>query len=395
MDDEAAPDAGAAYVFQRLGGVWTQHSKLTSALSGHFGSSVALSGTSVAVGTPDLGGGQVHLFDDVGGVWVESAILVGSDTLAGDLFGSSTDLDGDVLMVGAYENDVAGMRAGAVYTYGRSAGAWQQVAQFIAADAEAFATLGRDVSVSGDRAVTGAFGSNVAIAGGGAAYALDRTPLTPFLPLLPPPAPDPVPDPGPDPVPDPGLDPAWYQVYCLCASDAPCGNEDAEAGCANSTGAGARLDALGSPSIEADDMLLSVTGLPSRSRGVLFMGSPRDELKPFRGGQLCVEGRKVKHYRWSSADGSGSMLLGPGLVERSQQGDDGDDDDGDDDDGDDDDDADDADDADDHHATILAGDTWAFQVAYRDKSKGSRSPCHRHGRGGWNTTNAIVVTFTP
>ena len=351
LDDELALDAGAAHVFERVGGAWTPRAKLTSG-AGHFGTAVAVSRGTAAIGAPDAGGGQVHLFDEQAGAWVETALLVGSDTALGDQFGAAVALDGDALVVGASENDAAGKRAGACYAFGRAEGVWQEVAASTAPDAEPSAFFGRDVSVDGDRSVAGAYRSNMAVVGGGAVYAMDRAVLTPFLA---PPEPDP--------------EPAWFEVFCLCADGAPCGNADAEAGCANSTGRGARLDALGSPSIAADDLHFVVTNLPARSHGLLFMGDPRAEPRRFLGGQLCIQGR-VRRFRWARADETGTMELGPGFVEQSQRtrrrwcrrG------------------------------PILEGETWAFQMIYRERSSRD-APCRRRGR--WNTTNGVMVTFTP
>ena len=43
-DDDNGENSGAVYVFVRTGTSWTQHSKLTTASDGYFGSSVSLDG---------------------------------------------------------------------------------------------------------------------------------------------------------------------------------------------------------------------------------------------------------------------------------------------------------------------------------------------------------------
>lgn len=58
--------------------------------------------------------------------------------------------------------------------------------------------------------------------------------------------------------------------FCFCSSGAPCGNTDPSAGCANSTGAGALLSGSGGASVSADDLELTVNGLPPNALGLLF-----------------------------------------------------------------------------------------------------------------------------
>ena len=60
--------------------------------------------------------------------------------------------------------------------------------------------------------------------------------------------------------------------YCFSNSDCPCGNVDPNAGCANSTGAGAFLSSSGSASASADDLVLTVSNVPPNQFGILFMG---------------------------------------------------------------------------------------------------------------------------
>ena len=164
---------GAAYVFQRdVGGAdnWGEVQKLTAsdALVGdRFGQSVAISGDIVVVGASqeDAGGtwaGAVYVFQrDQGGVdnWGEVKKITASDVEAGDFFGWSVSVSGDTLAVGGYGEDTGGSRAGAAYVFQRDEGGvdnWGEVKKLIASDAEAEVEFGRSVAISGNSAIVGA-----------------------------------------------------------------------------------------------------------------------------------------------------------------------------------------------------------------------------------------------
>jgi hypothetical protein len=121
--------AGAAYVFQRDGAmVWQQQDKLTPsdpAHNGHFGTSVDLSGNTVVVGGNEVmvGGqttGAAYFYRRAAsGIWNQVSKLTPSDGLAGDFYGYSSAVSGNVALVGSVlANDaVAGVDAGAGYLY--------------------------------------------------------------------------------------------------------------------------------------------------------------------------------------------------------------------------------------------------------------------------------------
>ncbi|EPY01216.1 FG-GAP repeat protein, partial [Magnetospirillum fulvum] len=128
-DPGGISNAGAAYVFTRSGGTWTQQAKLTAsdkAANDWFGFSVSLSsdGNTAVVGAyqADPGGisgaGAAYVFVRSGGTWTEQTKLTASDKAVGDWFGSSVSLssDGNTAVVGAYIADPSGVfNAGAVY----------------------------------------------------------------------------------------------------------------------------------------------------------------------------------------------------------------------------------------------------------------------------------------
>lgn len=165
--------AGSAYIFSRdLGGAnnWGQTKKLQAfdaAANDCFGTSLSLSGATLLVGSPlddEAGGesGSVYVFDRDGGGsgnWGLARKLTAGGAVAGDRFGTSVALAGDVAIVGAAGRDVAGNESGAAYVFSRDfggAGQWGQVREIIAADGKAGDQFGSAVAVRGATAVVGA-----------------------------------------------------------------------------------------------------------------------------------------------------------------------------------------------------------------------------------------------
>jgi len=168
-------EAGAVYVFTRLGKSWSQQAELTApdgAASDYFGWSVALSGDTALVGavgttvSGQYGAGAVYVFTRSGMSWSEQAELTAADS---DSFGSAVALDGNTALVGA-----AGSAAAYVFT--RSATSWSQQAELTAANAAAEVDFGLSVALSGDTALVGAYRKTVSAQFKvGAAYVFTRS----------------------------------------------------------------------------------------------------------------------------------------------------------------------------------------------------------------------------
>ena len=159
--------AGAAYVFVRSGGAWTAQAKLTAgdgAAGDLFGYSVALSGDTALLGAPyktlpgkGLAVGAAYVFTRFAGSWTQQDRLIAADGLFADQFGYSVALSGDTALVGAPWNSAAGaVYAGAAYVFTRSAGSWAQEAKPLAGDGAADDNFGDSVALSGDIALVGA-----------------------------------------------------------------------------------------------------------------------------------------------------------------------------------------------------------------------------------------------
>ncbi len=123
--NNSAPSSGAAYVFVRNGGTWSQQAYLKASntdVLDYFGISVAVSGDTVVVGAyqedsnaTGVGGdqtnnsavdsGAAYVFVRNGGTWSQQAYLKPSNTGAGDWFGFSVGVSGNTVVVGAYFED--------------------------------------------------------------------------------------------------------------------------------------------------------------------------------------------------------------------------------------------------------------------------------------------------
>jgi hypothetical protein len=107
-----------------------------------------------------------------------------------------------------------------------------------------------------------------------------------------------------------GVDPVVS--YCFGVG-CPCVNDDPSAGCLNSGGTGALLEAQGSSSVGSDDMTMTVAGAKPTQPGVLFSGINQLAPSPFRDGLFCTSGKSIRlGVRFASA--SGGATWGPGIA---------------------------------------------------------------------------------
>jgi len=188
QDNNIASASGAAYVFVRSGGSWSQQAYLKASNTGfvdQFGISVAIDGDTVAIGAPSedsnakgvngdqsnnlaSDSGAVYVFVRNGGSWSQQAYIKASNTDAADEFGSVVALSGDTLSVSARfedskttsvngnDNDNDAEDAGAVYVFFRSEDNWSQQAYLKASNAEAGDIFGHSIAIDEDTIVVGA-----------------------------------------------------------------------------------------------------------------------------------------------------------------------------------------------------------------------------------------------
>ena len=185
--------AGAAYVFRRNGGVWTEEQKLTPSDAGvdqDFGWSVSVSGDVVLIGAPrndhssliNPGAAYVFRFDSVSGVWTEEQKLTASDAAQSDEFGFSVGVDGSFVMVGSHFNDENAPGSGSVYVFGYDStlppGSQWTEQQELVSDGGGD-ELGSALALIGDLAVVGARLDSGLVAFTGSAYVFRRDPTAP------------------------------------------------------------------------------------------------------------------------------------------------------------------------------------------------------------------------
>ncbi len=147
-------NAGSAYVYVRSGTTWMMQAKLIASdgeADDLFGRSVSLSGDSLLIGArnDESGTGSAYFFERSGTTWNEQTKIVASDGAAGDRFGVSVSLSGDMAVVGAYFDDTsAGTDSGSAYLYARAGSGWSEQAKITAPDGAAGDEFGLSVALS-------------------------------------------------------------------------------------------------------------------------------------------------------------------------------------------------------------------------------------------------------
>ncbi|MFO0947574.1 MAG: cadherin-like domain-containing protein [Planctomycetota bacterium] len=162
-DDSMGANAGAAYVYHRVGDTWFEQAKLTApdaAAQDFFGVSVAISGDRIVVGSifDDPKGnnsGSAYVFRRDGENWTYEAKITAKDGSANDWFGVDVAIDGDTIVVGASMAGPTAFTPGAAYVYHHDGTKWKQVAKLTASDGADDDFFGNSVSISGNTIVVG------------------------------------------------------------------------------------------------------------------------------------------------------------------------------------------------------------------------------------------------
>ena len=160
---------GAAYVFTRSGGIWSQQARITDAngaTADNLGYAVSLSsdGNTALIGipgkvrAPDFFGnngsiGAVFIYTRSGTIWSQEAQITPSDGVGGDNFGWSVAMssNGGVALIGAPYKVIAGRKnQGAAYVFTRSGTTWSQMTRLSAVDGAANDLFGKSVALSSD-----------------------------------------------------------------------------------------------------------------------------------------------------------------------------------------------------------------------------------------------------
>ena len=175
-------DSGTATVFERSQQAWQVTDTLTSdspVPGNRFGHDVSVDGNSLAVSSPTADGtGKAFLYQLESYGWQFAAAFTADDTMAGDEFGNSLSLSGSRLAVGAWKHDHLGVwNTGAAYVFEFSNNRWQQTNKLLG-KANFGSLLARDqfgssVDLDGDQLAIGAAYEDASGEDSGAVYLFD------------------------------------------------------------------------------------------------------------------------------------------------------------------------------------------------------------------------------
>ncbi len=191
---DALSNSGAVYVYRREGAQWAQEAYIKAVNVGgddEFGSSVSLSGDTLAVGARSEdsnqntitngstasfnnsaeNSGAVYIYRRSNGLWSQEAYVKAPNLDGHDRFGHSISLSGETLAIGAPFEDSsesvvtngsslsgnnASPDAGAAYVYRRTGVTWQHEAYIKASNTNSYDNFAKSLSISGDTLAVGA-----------------------------------------------------------------------------------------------------------------------------------------------------------------------------------------------------------------------------------------------
>jgi hypothetical protein len=173
-DDDSGTDAGAAYVFTLEETSLIDETKLLASdgqVRDWFGNKVAVDGERICVAAvrEDASGedsGSIYVFHRSGDEWIETKI-VPSDGSAMDKFGIDVEVDGDLILVGAYADG-----PGSAYLFAWSNDEWLET-KLLASDGVVDDWFGHSVAIDDPVAVVGADGRDEQGSESGAAYVFE------------------------------------------------------------------------------------------------------------------------------------------------------------------------------------------------------------------------------
>jgi hypothetical protein len=161
---------GCAYVFTRSGTTWSQQALLTASDAGpsdYFGTSVDIDGDSIIVGAPewDQGSnynvGSVYIFTRSGTTWSQQQ-RINPTSQYGDQAGSGVGISGDTIVIGGDEAGASQYaNTGRAWVYVRSGTSWSFQSTLIPSDVSTTPNnatkFGKSVAIDEDTIVVGAW----------------------------------------------------------------------------------------------------------------------------------------------------------------------------------------------------------------------------------------------
>ncbi len=171
---------GGVFIYRFNGSIWADKTELypsDTPADGEFGYSVSISGSRLVTGanksSPDGVNlaGAAYVYSRVGTVWSEDTKLVANDKAASDEYGTSVSIQGTKVVVGSPKDDDKGSKSGSVYFYSYSESVWTLSNKMTAFDGTSYAYYGLAVNfIDENNAVIGAQRAKINGVKTGAAY---------------------------------------------------------------------------------------------------------------------------------------------------------------------------------------------------------------------------------
>ena len=164
-DNDKGVNAGAAYVFARVGSAYVQVFQAipsTANTVAGAGWDAAISDKHLVVGHRDPNGlqGGATIFKQTNGIWAQQTTLTPAGLNANDRFGEAVAISGLTAIVGAPGDDTTGPNSGAVYFFTEINGTWTPGGAMTLFNND-HAAIGSAVAIDSLTAVVGAPGRQV------------------------------------------------------------------------------------------------------------------------------------------------------------------------------------------------------------------------------------------
>lgn len=159
LEDTQNQDAGAVYVFESSGSIWTETAQLVANDGGEndkLGFAVDVSNNTIVAGALHQNNlaGATYIFSSDGNNWSQSSKIVPPDTHDNQLFGKSVALYKHFVLIGASGDTHSGTDTGAAYLFYYQNEIWNELKKIVASDAEENSQYGFSVAIDEHYAIS-------------------------------------------------------------------------------------------------------------------------------------------------------------------------------------------------------------------------------------------------
>ncbi len=175
--------SSSVQIYVRNGTTWTEQQRITNVGNVTVGGVVAINGdtlVSTALGVLNASNGAAYVFVRSGGAWTPQQVLIPSNTGTSPSFGREMAVNGNTIVIGAWADvSVAGSGAGSAFIYQRSGTTWTETQKIFSADLHSGDAFGWSVDLSNSNVVIGAPGDAIgSINSQGSAYIFTQNPTS-------------------------------------------------------------------------------------------------------------------------------------------------------------------------------------------------------------------------